>query len=213
MRLQIINIFLLFSIQVWSQVDLGIGLVSIDFDDKTVLEFYSDTLESEPVKVVEFFNDTTINSWNIKNLDEEKEWLKPEVLWLDYSAFTFRCLARTGNWLEIIVNNESGKNYWLKTIESTKFKNWEEYLKDMAGVERLSSFPQKIKIEPTDNSTEIKYQGTDCFVVKSMKGNWIEITTTDYCDENFTDGKKPIKSGWIKWRKGNELMIYYFTTN
>jgi hypothetical protein len=213
MRLLIINVLVLFSTQVWSQTDLGIGLVSIDFDDKTVLEFYSDTLESKPVKVVEFFDDKTINSWNIKDLDKQKEWLKPEVLWLDYSVFTFRCLTRTDNWFQIIVNNENGKNYWLKKTDQIKFKNWEEYLKDMFGVERLSNFPQQIRTEPTNNSPEIQYQGTDCFVVKSMKGDWIEITTPYYCDENLTDSKTPIKSGWIKWRQGNKFIINYFTTS
>ena len=213
MRLLIINILILFSTQVWSQTDLGIGLVSIDFDDKTVLELYSDTLQSEPIKVIEFFDDRTINSWNIKDLDKQKEWLKPEVLWLDYSAFTFRCLTKTDKWFEVIVNNENGKIYWLKKTEQIKHKNWEEYLKDMFGVARLSSSPQKIRTEPNKDSQEIEYQGTDCFVVKSMKGDWIEITTPDYCDENFTDSKTPIKSGWIKWRNGTELLIDYFTTS
>jgi hypothetical protein len=208
MRLIIINILLVLSTQVWSQADLGNGLVSIDFDDKTVLEFFSDTIEGKPEKVVEFFDDSVINSWNIKNLEKQKEWMQPEVLWLDYFAFTFRCINQTDKWLEIIVNNETKTTYWLKRTESTKFKNWEEYLKDMFGVERLSDFPQQIKREPTDNSPEIQYQGTDCFVVKSMKGDWIEITTPDYCDS-----KTPIKSGWIKWRKGNELIINYFTTS
>ena len=72
---------ILFSTQVYSQTDLGIGLVSIDFDDKTVLEFYSDTIECKPVKVIEFFDDRAINSWNIKELDKQKKWLKPEVLY------------------------------------------------------------------------------------------------------------------------------------
>lgn len=213
MRLLIINILLLFSIQVWSQTELGIGLVSIEFNDKTVLNFYTDTLESKPEKVVEFFEDKKINSWNIKDIEKQREWLQPEVLWLDYSAFTFRCLTQTDKWLKIIVNNETGKTYWLKKTEITKFKNWENYLKDMFGVARLSSFPQKIRIKPNENSPEIEYQKMDCFVVKSMKGNWIEITTPDYCDDNSTDNKMPIKSGWIKWRKGNELIIEYFTTS
>lgn len=213
MRLLIINILILFSTQVWSQTDLGIGLVSIDFDDKTVLEFYTDTLATEPKKVIEFFDDRTINSWNIKDLEEQRKWLKPEVLWLDYFAFTFRCLTKTDKWLEIISNNETKTTYWLKRTDSTKFNTWEDYLKEMFGVERLSNYPQKIMTEPTENSEEIEYQGTDCFVVKSMKGDWIEIATPDYCDDNFTDSKTPIKSGWIKWRKGHELLINYFTTS
>ena len=213
MKLLVINFLLLFSTQGWSQTELGIGLVSIDFDDKTVLKFYSDTLEREPEKVVEFFDDKKINSWNIKDYDKQKIWLKPEVLWLDYFSFTFRSLAQTDNWLDVIVNNETGKTYWLKKTDKVKFRNWEEYLKNMFGVTRLLDFPQKIRKEPNDNSPEIKYQGTDCFIVESLEGDWIEISTPDYCDENFTDSKTPIKSGWIKWRKGDELIIDYFTTS
>lgn len=213
MRLLIISILLLLTIQVWSQTDLGIGLVTVDFDDKTVLEFYSDTIESRPEKIVEFFDDRTINSWNIKDLEKHKEWLQPEVLWLEYFAFTFRCLTKTDEWFEIMVNNETKSTYWIKKTDSIKFKNWEEYLKDMFGVERLSEFPQQIRTEPTDNSPEIQYQKKDCFVVTSMKGDWIEIATPDYCDENFTDSKQSIKSGWIKWRQEDQLVINYFTTS
>jgi hypothetical protein len=34
-----------------------------------------------------------------------------------------------------------------------------------------------------------------------MKEDWIEISTPGYCDENFTDNRTPIKSGWIKCAK------------
>ncbi|QTY27906.1 hypothetical protein [Flavobacterium sp. CS20] len=213
MRLLIINILLLFSTQVWSQTDLGIGLVSINFDDKTVLKFYSDTLESKPEKIVEFFNDKTINSWNIKDLKKQQEWLKPEILWLDYFEFTFRCLTPTDKWIEVIVNNETGKSYWIENTELTEFKNWEEFLKNMFGVARLPDFKQSIKTKPTENVADIKYQGTDCFVVKSMKGDWIEISTPDHCDDSYTESTTTINSGWIRWRKGNKLLIDYFTTS
>lgn len=213
MRLLIINILLLFSTQGWSQTDLGIGLVSINFDKKTVLEFYSDTLTKEPEKVVEFFEDKTINSYNIKDLKKQQEWLKPEILWLDYSAFSLRSLTRSDKWFKVIVNNQTGQTYWLKNTELTEFKDWEEYLKNMFGVARLPDFQQKIRANPTENSEEIKYEGTDCFVVKSMKGDWIEISTPDYCDENYTDSKTPLKLGWIKWRQGKNLIIEYFTTS
>jgi hypothetical protein len=213
MRLLTFNILILLSTQVWSQTDLGIGLVSINFDDKTVLEFYSDTSANESEKVIEFYDDWNTGSWNIKDLEKQKEWLQPEILWLDYFDFTFRCLSQTDKWYELIVNNESQKVFWLKKTNSTQFNNWEEYLIDMFGVERNADFPQQIRTKPTDNSLEVQYQGTDCFEVKSMKGDWIEISTPDYCDEDYTDSKTPIKSGWIKWRTGNKLLINYFPTS
>lgn len=195
------------------ETDLGLGLVSINFDDKTTLNFYSTPNDKKAIRTIQFFNDKTINSWNIRDLDKHKEWLKPEILWLDYSQFVFRCLTNNDSWLNIVVNNETGETLWLKKSDLTTFKNWENYLTEMFGVARLPNQQQKIRVSPTDNSDEIIYKGQDCFQVKSMKGEWIEIFTADYCDESYTDSKTKIKSGWIKWRQGNKLLIEYFTTS
>ena len=70
---------------------------------------------------------------------------------------------------------------------------------------------QKIRKQPSDKADEIKYEGRDCFQVKSLKGDWIEISTTNYCDEG--KNKDKIKSGWIKWRDGDKLLIDYHTTS
>lgn len=87
-----------------------------------------------------------------------------------------------------------------------KFSSWETYLQGMFGIARLSNQNQTIKKQPSDSSEEIKYSGSDCFQVKSMEGDWIEIFTADQCDES----KTKIKSGWIKWTQGNKLLIEYY---
>lgn len=209
-RLLTIILFLL-TINLWGQAEFGQGLVSINFDDKTVLQFYAKQTDTVPIKTIEFFNDKSINSWNIHGLDKQKEWLKPEVLLLDYSSFIFRCKTQTNDWFEVFVNNENDKSLWLKKSELTKFLSWETYLQKMFGVARLSNQSQKIRKQPNDNSEEIKYSGHDCFQVKSMNEDWIEIFTADYCDNN--DSKTKIKSGWLKWRQGNRLLIEYFLTD
>lgn len=67
----------------YGQVTLGIGIVKIEFDSNTVVDFYKSPTDRTFTKRIEFFDDKSINSWNIKNLEREKTWLKPEVLWLD----------------------------------------------------------------------------------------------------------------------------------
>jgi len=213
MKTLLTYILLLLTTNLLAQTDLGLGLVSINFDDKTTLHFYSTPSDKEPKRTIQFFNDQTINSWNIRDLDKHKEWLKPEILWLDYSQFVFRCLTAKDNWLEVMVNNETEETLWLKKSDLTTFSDWENYLKEMLEVARLPDQQQKIRSLPTDNSEEIIYHGQDCFQVKSMKGDWIEIFTADYCDESYTESKTKIKSGWIKWRQGNKLLIEYFTTS
>lgn len=213
MKTLLTYILLFLTTSLLAQTDLGLGLVSINFDDKTTLHFYSTPNDKEPKRTIQFFNDQTINSWNIRDLDKHKEWLKPEILWLDYSQFVFRCITVQDNWLKVMVNNETEETLWLRKSDLTTFRDWENYLKEMFGVARLPNQQQKIRVSPTDNSDEILYKGQDCFQVKSMKGDWIEIFTADYCDESYTDSKTKIKSGWIKWRQGNKLLIEYFTTS
>ena len=121
----------------YGQVTLGTGIVKIEFDEKTVVDFYKKPTDKVYFKRIEFFDDKSIDSWNIKNLEKEKTWLKPEVLWLDYSQFNFRCKSTNGDWLELIVNNDNGQTYWIKKNKMTKFLTWEQYLKDMFGVSRL----------------------------------------------------------------------------
>jgi hypothetical protein len=88
---------------------------------------------------------------------------------------------------------------------------WEEYLKGMFSVDRLMEYKQKIRKGPSDTAEEIKYEGRDCFKVMSLSDDWIEIFSTDYCDEG--KNKDKIRSGWIKWRDGDKLLIDYHTTS
>ncbi len=97
-----------------AQTDLGIGLVSINFDDKAVIDFYAKPDDKQKAKTIQSFYDKSINNWNIKNLEAQKQWLKPETLWLDYSTFNFRCKSKSKDWYEVIVNNQTGKTFWIK---------------------------------------------------------------------------------------------------
>lgn len=187
---------------------LGIGVVGIKFNDKTIVRFYDEPIEKNPVKIIRFFDDKVTNGWNIADLEEQEKWMKPEVLWLDYSFFFFRCTEKQGNWFKVIVNNDSGKSYWIKKDTQRVFSDWKTFLSGMFSVERIPDYPQKIHSNPSDDTPEMPYEGADCFEVKSMQGDWIEISSTDNCDE--TDTVHPIRSGWIKWRNKDRLMIKYY---
>ncbi|KIC02076.1 hypothetical protein OA88_11075 [Flavobacterium sp. JRM] len=204
MKLKLTLLFLTLSISAFAQTNLGIGLIAIKFNDKTVLPFYSSINDKQPIKTIRFFNDETINSWNIQDLKNQQKWLKPEILWLDYNFFIFRCEKQEKDWFKIIVDNESGKSLWIKKSKNTEFRDWEKYLQDMFRISRKSKADKIYKL-PNTNSGTIKYLGEECFQVKSMKGDWIEIFTSE-CD----DVKSEIKSGWIKWKNGNTLLIECF---
>lgn len=201
--------FLVTIVDCYGQDEIGIGIVSISFDDKTVIKFFeSSDLENE-IQKIEFFNDESINSWNIKNLKTKMKWLQPESLWLDYGQFIFRCKTQTKHCYEVYVSDS--KTMWIRKELFTDFLTWEEYLKGMFRVERIDSDNQNIYSRPFTNSLIIKSE-KDCFQVKSMSGYWIEVFTVDYCDEEDNINKKII-SGWIRWRDENKILINYYTTS
>lgn len=196
--------FTLTSLMIFGQSEVGIGIVSINFDDKTIIEFYETSDLTKRLKIVEFFNDESIKSWNIKNLESHKGWLKPESMWLDYGQFKFRCKTKIENCFEVYVSDT--KTMWIQKQDFTKFKNWEEYLRNMFRVERSNKNEQNIYSNPFTKS-EIIESKNDCFNVKQMQGEWIEVETAEHCE---TEQKI---LGWIKWRNGNTILINYYTTS
>lgn len=198
---------IIMSLSSFGQSPLGIGLVKIAFDDKTVIDFYDSPEFSNKLKTIEFFNDKAINSWNIKNLENhQKDWLSPETLWLDYSQFTFRCKTKIEDCFEVYVSDT--KTMWIKATHYTHFTTWESYLQGMFSIERLNPETQEIYSRPYPKSAIIEAT-EDCFKVLQLSKDeeWIEIKTADHCE---TEDKI---SGWIQWRDGDNILIDYHTTS
>jgi len=190
----------------FAQSELGIGIVSIDFNDKTKIDFYESSDLNKVLKTIEFFNDESINSWNIKNLKSHQNWLQPESLWLDYHQFTFRAKTENTDCFEVYVSEN--KTMWIKKTDFTELWTWEEYLQNMFSVERIDKNTQNIYSKPFTKSEIIKSDSKDdCFSVKRMQNDWIEIETSEHCEN-----EKKVK-GWIKWRNNDELLINYYTTS
>jgi len=210
MRSPLTVFFSLLFFDVCSQTSLGIGIVWIDFDDKTVVELYDTPTDRNPVRKIVFFYDIQANSSSIRDFNKDKKWLKPELIWLEYSQFNFRCKSQNENWFEVIVNNEDGSTLWIKRNDESKFERWDEYLKHMYAVTRLNNKTQSIYESLSEDSKKIEYEGRDCFKVRNVKDEWIEIYSADYCDQK---GRTIVKSGWVKWRSGDALLIKYYTTS
>jgi len=196
--------FILWFLVSFGQSEIGIGIVSINFDENTKIEFYENIDLKKKLKTVEFFNDESINSWNIKNLENHKNWLQPESMWLDYGLFKFRCKTKKKDRYEVYVSGS--QTMWIKVKNYTDYFSWEDYLKNMFSIERSDKKTQFIYSRPFTKSAKIKSEN-DCFEVKQMQNEWIKVETAGHCES-----EKRI-SGWIKWRDGNRILINYYPTS
>jgi hypothetical protein len=191
---------------IYGEVPLGIGIVNVNFNEKTVIHFYDRPGASSPAKTIRFFDDKSINSWSIVDLDSVRSWLAPQAIWLDYSHFNFRCTARRPGWFQVIVNNETGKTYWVRASRTLTFETWEAFLADMFSIARLDKFPQPLRSRPSTTSREVRFRGRDCFDLIAMRGDWIHVKQAGHCEEP----DRNFRSGWIRWRRGQTMLIEYF---
>ena len=212
-KIILIVFIVILSTQTFAQKIFGEGVINIRFNANTIVEFY-DSIESDsPAKVMEFFDNTSTKSWDIKDLEMHRKWTNA-IIHLDYSIFEFQYTQIIDNRIEIVANTETGKKYWIKKTDNIEIKPWFEYLSGMFAIGLKKNYPQKFHLEPKKGSKEFKitkeYQR--CYFVKSMKGEWIEISTHGDCeiDDVYESKRKKIPSVWIKWRENDKIIIDYF---
>ncbi|KAA9339995.1 hypothetical protein [Adhaeribacter soli] len=224
LKLLLANLFFLATLDLFGQTPLGKGLVSIDCENGRILEFYPDTTDIKATKTIKILGDilpTTVGVtnhqepkriwWGILSLNEQGEWNESQWLKPEQSGFSLelRFKQQTKGWYEVIVNNQNGQTYWLRKSKFTKYLSWEDHLKRQRSISRLPASNQPIRRQPTEQSKSIKYSGPECFRIRSVSGDWVEIFLIVYLNEDPEKPKHKIKTGWIKWRNGDNLLINY----
>lgn len=204
--LQAILLFL--SLSAAAQADLGIGIATVKLTGNTILKLYTDPYGKEPKRVLEFFTEENTESLDMKDIENHEKWLKPEGFTLEEGQIIFRCKSEERFWIEIIVNNETGESFWLKKTKAIDLNTWDGFLKGAFMISR-NEFPQEIRTQPSNEAKEVQFDGEECFQVKTVKGDWIQIFTAPHCD----DISGNLKSGWIRWKDENKLLIDYFLTS
>ena len=211
-RLFIISI-ILFPLTCFGQrnLNVGQGIIKIDFEKLPTIHFFADTLKSSPTRTISVTKDKD-GEFAIRNNEVVSSWFKPEGLWLDYSIFVIRVDTIVGKWFRVFINNDKGTTLWTKADPTKKFVRWQTFLvQETTAIDKNPDFSMEIKSSPSDSSTTIKrIEKTDCFEALEIKGDWMRVRTNTKLDCN--ESKRVIKSGWIKWRQNNRLTLNYGLT-
>jgi hypothetical protein len=190
-----------------SDLPLGVGVISVDFQKSPKLMFYQDTIVSSTPKVISIGRDKE-GEYILRN-EKQAGWFKPEQFSLEYDIFIIRVDTVVGSWYRVIVNSEKGTLMWTKKSSEKRFMEWPRFL--LNETTAIDAGPVDIKNAPGTGTKTIRpATKKDCFEVLEIRGDWMRIRTNTKldCDESG----KPIKSGWIKWRDHGKLMIEYFLT-
>ena len=179
------------------QKDIGLGVVSVLFG--------SNDIYGRTVSFYEDYNSTKLIyqiTKGYENIDSLK--IIPLEIIYPVSTICFRCLADSGNMYQVVVNNVSGKTAWLKKDKYIEFENWLSYLQGASYIK--TNYP--LRINPDSKSQQV-FNKDSCWSYKilTMKNDWIEVQTSEYCDLYEKKLNRQKIKGWTKWREGDKIIV------
>jgi hypothetical protein len=171
----IATIFLVFVLLINNQDELGLGIIQVDIEQTKEIRIYKNKGDKEAERVIRLIKEK--GDIVIEEKDYIK-WLHPETIWLDYSQFLFRYTQIQDNWIEVIINKETGDKRWVLTSSTFTISSWDKFLiENTTAIEPL--IPTDIKVEPNSDSKTIrKSTDKDCFEAIEIKGDWIKSKQT-----------------------------------
>ena len=126
----------------------------------------------------------------------------------DYGLYHFICLEKNSKYFKILINDsEIG---FIPNNEKYIFKTWETILMS-ASVARIDK-QNLIRNSPTEKDEKIiinscKYESMKVIDIIEQNGEfWIEISFATNC-EAYPEDNAERKTGWIKWRILEKLLV------
>ncbi|MGE0587485.1 MAG: hypothetical protein AB7O48_02860 [Cyclobacteriaceae bacterium] len=184
------------------KLQAGIGIARVSPSPDRPLRFYSKPdFDSVPYQFKAIDSVTFIKGEHYIDIATAPPWLAPEYIKLDYDQFLFRVVTYSQNWIEVIVNNMNGQTFWVDA-QAVEYEDWGTFLTGVVAVEVLDADKNPIRGKALDQASIIaSVQGAQLRPV-AVKGDWLMVSTVGLAD-------RIVPTGWIRWKKGDQLLISY----
>jgi hypothetical protein len=191
---------------------IGIGIVTISDTIETYnkkLSVYNTsgkviaTVELKESDVITVYRGKTYNRHDSLNLFSPRLYITNP----DYFRLAFDCTSSDNEFYTVIINRQSGETAKIKKHDKFfKFQTIEEFVDNWTGIGiDFDRSTNPLRKSPSDKAEDINNNKQTTYKIWSaekisIKGDWIEIKIED------TE-----ETGWIRWRKGNQILIrmYY----
>lgn len=134
------------------------------------------------------------------DIEQAPPWLVPEHMKLDYDLLYFQLKSIGREFVELVVNNSTGRTAYVDK-NSGKIMLWPEFLLIVQSVEFPQESNQNIKERPFEasgNSTT-PYSFMRPILIQN---DWMKV-------ELWDDNYKKVGEGWVRWRENGQLLITY----
>ncbi len=127
-------------------------------------------------------------------------WFWPEVMKLDYDLLFLRAKTLTRNWIEVVVNRETGQTRWIDR-HAVECIHWPTFLLNVVAVEVNDPEGNPVRVKPLDHASVLA-DATLSLQSLAIQGSWLQVSTNGLAD-------RIAPTGWIRWREGDRLLISF----
>jgi hypothetical protein len=190
---------------------LGIGIVIAPSE----FNIYNDSLLTDKLA-----------SRNMYSEDATLQDICPIYFNPDYGIMHFVALGHTDKAYKVLINYSQIK--YLPKKGGYEYKSWEDYILMSHGIRRLtmsdgdlSQPAERLYANYAKEDTLPIPAGLEMFCPIQIKGDWVKVTYDCFynleemdgdgqpCYEYINECKNPI-TGWLRWRRGNKVLIDIF---
>ena len=119
---------------------------------------------------------------------------------LDYDLLFLRAKTLTRNWIEVVVNRETGQTSWIDR-HAVECIHWPTFLLNVVAVEVNDPEGNPVRVKPLDHASVLA-DATLSLQPLAIQGSWLQVSTNGLAD-------RIAPTGWIRWRDGDRLLITY----
>lgn len=185
----------------YKKIPMGLGMAKPDFFNHKEVYFYN-RLEPNKSILDHTHNEKIVigRSETGFSIQSAPPWFSPAHLKIDYEILYLRVVSVTPEFIEVVVNEQTGQTAYMDRRKSTLL-HWPEFLLSLNSIEPISKKQNPIKIKPLDHASPVNKAYAFLKPLK-VKQQWVQV---ELVDRNYkTTGK-----GWLKWNNQQKLLIKY----
>lgn len=179
---------------------MGEGMVKPRIVAGTILYLYTGQLVDDLLDHAATKDSLTFEKGNFyTDIGTAPPWFVPELIKLDYDIFLLRATTISRNWIEVIVNRQTGRTAWVDR-NAVDYISWPEFLLQVFSVELILPGKNPLRLKPLENAAIVADPGRNSVHPIAVKGEWMKVSIEG------SPGSIP-KSGWIRWKRGTQMLI------
>ena len=183
------------------QQELGVGIVSPNFSGLQAWYFYGSPQFDDLADHRSASDSVTFRKLGYQyDIATAPPWFVPEVAKMDYEMLMVRAVTLSRNWIEVVVNRDTGQTGWVDR-HAVDFTDWTTFILEVYAVEIIDPESNPLRVRPLSHAGLVTDTVQGPLQPVAIKREWVQVV--------FDTGAGRQGSGWLRWRDSEGLLIRY----